>query len=147
MPVRGSHVVGAGEEDFGQGAAHVAAAEQGHPHRGRRMRVGQRVRVGRLMRGRRHRQTVQAARGMPAPCLVASRHWCELDLGEEPAPLSCMSHAATVLAGPGRAWQTSTMVALIGIALGVPLGIAAGRLVWNDFAANLGVGSDPIVQA
>jgi hypothetical protein len=58
-----------------------------------------------------------------------------------------MSHAATVLAGPGRAWQTSTVVALIGIALGVPLGIAAGRLVWNDFAANLGVGSDPIVQA
>ena len=41
-------------------------------------------------------------------------------------------------------WQTST-VAAIGIVLGVPLGIAAGRLVWTAFATNLGVVADPVV--
>ena len=35
-------------------------------------------------------------------------------------------------------WQAMT-VALVGIALGVPLGIAAGREVWRLFAMNLGV--------
>ena len=44
------------------------------------------------------------------------------------------------------AWQTST-VAIIGIALGVPLGIAAGRAVWDAFAGNLGVAVDPVVTA
>lgn len=43
-------------------------------------------------------------------------------------------------------WQTTT-VATIGIVLGVPLGIAAGRLVWNAFASNLGVLADPVVTA
>ncbi len=43
-------------------------------------------------------------------------------------------------------WQTTT-VAAIGIVLGVPLGIAAGRLVWNAFASNLGVVADPVVTA
>ncbi len=43
-------------------------------------------------------------------------------------------------------WQTTT-VATIGIVLGVPLGIAAGRLVWNAFASNLGVMADPVVTA
>ena len=41
-------------------------------------------------------------------------------------------------------WQTTT-VGVIGIALGVPLGVAAGRLVWNAFASNLGVAVDPVV--
>jgi putative ABC transport system permease protein len=41
-------------------------------------------------------------------------------------------------------WQTTT-IALIGIVLGVPLGIAAGRLVWSAFATNLGVVADPVV--
>jgi ABC-type antimicrobial peptide transport system permease subunit len=41
-------------------------------------------------------------------------------------------------------WQTTT-VAAIGIALGVPLGIAAGRLVWDAFASNLGVVAVPVV--
>ncbi len=41
-------------------------------------------------------------------------------------------------------WQTTT-VALIGIVLGVPLGIAGGRLVWTAFASNLGVVSIPVV--
>jgi putative ABC transport system permease protein len=41
-------------------------------------------------------------------------------------------------------WQTTT-IALIGIVLGVPLGVAAGRLVWTAFATNLGVGADPVV--
>jgi ABC-type antimicrobial peptide transport system permease subunit len=43
-------------------------------------------------------------------------------------------------------WQTST-VAIIGILLGVPLGVAGGRLVWNAFASNLGVVADPVVTA
>ncbi len=43
-------------------------------------------------------------------------------------------------------WQTTT-VAAIGIVLGVPLGIAAGRVVWNAFASNLGVVADPVVTA
>jgi hypothetical protein len=34
-------------------------------------------------------------------------------------------------------WQATT-VALVGVAIGVPLGIVAGRVIWNDFAANLG---------
>lgn len=44
------------------------------------------------------------------------------------------------------AWQTST-VAIIGIVIGVPLGIAAGRLVWTAFADNLGVGTQPAIAA
>ncbi|HXN63449.1 MAG TPA: FtsX-like permease family protein [Acidimicrobiales bacterium] len=43
-------------------------------------------------------------------------------------------------------WQTTT-VAAIGILLGVPLGIAAGRLVWDAFASNLGVVAVPVVTA
>jgi FtsX-like permease family len=43
-------------------------------------------------------------------------------------------------------WQTTT-VAVIGIVLGVPLGIAAGRAVWSTFADNLGVGTQPVVTA
>jgi hypothetical protein len=35
-------------------------------------------------------------------------------------------------------WQATT-VAAIGIVVGVPFGIIAGRLVWNAFATNLGV--------
>ena len=34
-------------------------------------------------------------------------------------------------------WQATT-VALVGVVIGVPLGIVAGRVIWNDFAANLG---------
>jgi ABC-type antimicrobial peptide transport system permease subunit len=41
-------------------------------------------------------------------------------------------------------WQTTT-VALIGVALGVPLGIAAGRAVWSAFASNVGVDTVPVV--
>lgn len=41
-------------------------------------------------------------------------------------------------------WQTTT-VAVIGIVLGVPLGIAAGRLVWSAFATNLGVVETPVI--
>ena len=43
-------------------------------------------------------------------------------------------------------WQTTT-VAAIGIVLGIPLGIAAGRLVWDAFASNLGVVAVPVVTA
>jgi ABC-type lipoprotein release transport system permease subunit len=43
-------------------------------------------------------------------------------------------------------WQTTT-VALIGVALGVPLGIAAGRAVWSAFASNVGVDTVPVVTA
>jgi len=41
-------------------------------------------------------------------------------------------------------WQTTT-VALIGIVIGVPAGIAIGRLVWRVFADDLGVVPDPVV--
>ncbi len=42
-------------------------------------------------------------------------------------------------------WQAST-VALIGIALGIPLGIAAGQAVWRAFAVSLGVVPAPFVR-
>jgi hypothetical protein len=35
-------------------------------------------------------------------------------------------------------WQAAT-VAVVGVAIGVPLGVAAGRAIWDAFAANLGV--------
>jgi hypothetical protein len=35
-------------------------------------------------------------------------------------------------------WQAAT-VAVVGVAVGVPLGLAAGRLIWSAFARNLGV--------
>ena len=41
-------------------------------------------------------------------------------------------------------WQAST-VALVGIVVGTPLGIAAGQAVWRAFATNLGAVPDSIV--
>jgi hypothetical protein len=41
-------------------------------------------------------------------------------------------------------WQTTT-VALVGIAVGVPVGIALGRVIWRSFASNLGVLPVPVV--
>jgi len=35
-------------------------------------------------------------------------------------------------------WQATTL-ALIGVVVGVPLGVVAGRTIWNAFADNLGV--------
>jgi ABC-type antimicrobial peptide transport system permease subunit len=35
-------------------------------------------------------------------------------------------------------WQSTTL-ALVGIVIGVPLGIVAGRTIWRAFANNLGV--------
>jgi FtsX-like permease family len=43
-------------------------------------------------------------------------------------------------------WQTTT-VAVAGIVIGVPAGIVAGRLIWQAFAANLGVVPVPVVSA
>ncbi len=40
--------------------------------------------------------------------------------------------------GAAVCWQ-STTVAIVGIVLGVPVGIAAGRVIWRAFASNLGV--------
>jgi ABC-type antimicrobial peptide transport system permease subunit len=34
-------------------------------------------------------------------------------------------------------WQAST-IALVGIVLGIPLGVAVGQVVWRTFALNLG---------
>jgi hypothetical protein len=42
-------------------------------------------------------------------------------------------------------WQAST-VALVGIAVGTPIGIAAGRVLWRVFATNFGVVPVPVVQ-
>jgi ABC-type lipoprotein release transport system permease subunit len=41
-------------------------------------------------------------------------------------------------------WQTTT-IAVAGIAIGVPAGIAAGRLIWQAFASSLGVLPVPVV--
>jgi hypothetical protein len=43
-------------------------------------------------------------------------------------------------------WQT-TIVAVAGIVIGVPVGIVAGRLIWQVFATNLGVVPVPVVSA
>jgi ABC-type lipoprotein release transport system permease subunit len=42
-------------------------------------------------------------------------------------------------------WQATT-VALVGLIVGVPLGVLAGRLVWRDFAINVGVVPVAVVQ-
>lgn len=41
-------------------------------------------------------------------------------------------------------WQ-ATAVALVGLAVGVPVGVAAGRVVWRVFATNFGVVPVPVV--
>ena len=43
-------------------------------------------------------------------------------------------------------WQ-ATVVALVGIAAGVPLGIAVGKIAWRLFATNFGVVPVPVVPA
>ena len=43
-------------------------------------------------------------------------------------------------------WQAST-VAVVAIALGIPLGIAAGQAIWRAFAISLGVVPVPVVAA
>jgi ABC-type lipoprotein release transport system permease subunit len=43
-------------------------------------------------------------------------------------------------------WQTTTL-ALIGIVIGVPAGIAVGRTIWLEFAKNLGVLPEAVVIA
>ena len=44
------------------------------------------------------------------------------------------------------AWQ-STVIALVGLVIGVPLGIASGRLLWLAFARQLSAVPDPVVPA
>jgi len=43
------------------------------------------------------------------------------------------------------AWQATT-VAVIGVVVGIPLGLAGGRVVWRAFATNLGVVPSPSVN-
>ena len=43
-------------------------------------------------------------------------------------------------------WQATT-IAVVAIAAGIPLGIAAGRAIWRAFAISLGVVPVPVVQA
>jgi FtsX-like permease family len=43
-------------------------------------------------------------------------------------------------------WQ-ATALAAIGLLVGLPLGVAAGRFVWNVFAEDLGVLPEPVVPA
>jgi ABC-type antimicrobial peptide transport system permease subunit len=43
-------------------------------------------------------------------------------------------------------WQATTL-ALVGIAIGVPLGVVIGRAVWRTFANNLGVVPVPVVPS
>ena len=42
-------------------------------------------------------------------------------------------------------WQ-ATAVSLVGIAVGVPIGIAAGKVLWRVFATNFGVVPVPVAQ-
>jgi ABC-type antimicrobial peptide transport system permease subunit len=46
--------------------------------------------------------------------------------------------------GAAVCWQAST-VALVGIVVGAPIGIAAGRVLWRVFATNFGVVPVPVV--
>ena len=41
------------------------------------------------------------------------------------------------------AWQSTTFVC-VALAIGLPLGIAAGRLVWDVFASDLGTVPEPV---
>jgi ABC-type antimicrobial peptide transport system permease subunit len=43
-------------------------------------------------------------------------------------------------------WQATT-IAVIGVLVGVPLGVAVGHEAWRSFATNLGVVPDPVVPA
>ncbi len=43
-------------------------------------------------------------------------------------------------------WQATT-VAVVGIVVGVPLGVAVGHVVWDAFATNLGFVPDPVLPA
>jgi ABC-type antimicrobial peptide transport system permease subunit len=43
------------------------------------------------------------------------------------------------------AWQ-STTVAILALLVGLPVGIAGGRLLWNVFADSLGVVPEPVVS-
>ena len=44
------------------------------------------------------------------------------------------------------AWQ-STVVAIVGLVIGIPLGIAVGRWLWIVFARELSTVPDPVVPA
>ena len=46
--------------------------------------------------------------------------------------------------GAAVCWQATT-VALVGIVVGAPIGIAAGRVLWRVFATNFGVVPVPVV--
>ena len=42
------------------------------------------------------------------------------------------------------AWQVATLVAAA-LVIGVPVGVAAGRVAWQDFATSLGLAASPVV--
>lgn len=42
-------------------------------------------------------------------------------------------------------WQATT-ITLVGLVVGVPVGIALGRVIWRAFALNVGVVPDPVVD-
>ena len=44
------------------------------------------------------------------------------------------------------AWQATTLM-LVGLACGLPLGVAAGRWAWRSFAEELGIVPEPVVPA
>ncbi len=42
-------------------------------------------------------------------------------------------------------WQ-ATAVTLVGLVVGVPMGVVLGRVIWRDFALNIGVVPEPVVE-
>jgi len=48
--------------------------------------------------------------------------------------------------GSVLAWQATT-IGLIGLVVGVPLGLTAGRVVWKAVASGIGVVDDPVTPA
>ena len=44
------------------------------------------------------------------------------------------------------AWQSTAMV-LVALAVGIPVGVAAGRWAWRAFADQLGIVPEPVVPA
>ena len=62
-------------------------------------------------------------------------------------PSGCSPNPLKLGSAPSFSEWQATTVAVVAIAAGIPLGIAAGRAIWRVFAISLGVVPVPVVQA